>query len=405
MLVPDVPGRQAESCTVAVGGSTKASPSQAVTPVTSVAMSGTSATLPTGKPGSKQWVKALWEVDSRQHTPSNWYEVDLLQEALKPSIRSFSRITSRSPPNVLGSAWSPYATQLDVLQRESDRCWRADRRAGAPPKLAGLDPWRGGILMVYKAGFQITEEMAEEFAHASFKDEESRGCRHREGSPSWQQDKYISKTHDHFQDLLEAANARKERFTRLSAQAVEINGNRDGSESITATLDKIVARDPERYLAWLTTMGYFYFTMSDHNPFNLDWQEWCMWKAPRSFELCCEPASAVRRPPLGPGAIDRAKYGPLSDRPSITLEEAKKGNKRAMDLGGTANGMEVSQKEKAQYHMLGGIATSREAAVHYSAIRKEDVWLSQPMKSLGETCNDTSRQREAELEASFRCWR
>ena len=405
MLIPVIPGREAKSYTMAVGGSTKQNPSQAVPPVTSVAMSGLSTLLLKVQPGSKQWVKALWELDSRQHMPSNWDEVDLLQEALKPSIRSFSRITSRSPPHVLGSAWSSYATQLDVLQRESDRCWRADRRHGAPPKLAGLNPWRGGILMVYKAGFHITEEMTEEFMHARFKHAKSCGDKHREGSPSRQHDTYINKTYDHFQKLLLAADARKERLSRLSTQAVEGNGKQDDSESITAMLDNIVARDPERYLAWLTTMGYFYFTMSDHNPFNLDWQDWCMWKAPRSFELCCKPASAVRRPPLGPGAIDRTKYGPSGDRPAITLEEAKKGNRRSMEFRGTAKGMEVSQKEKAQYHMVGGEATSREAAVHYSAIREEDVWLFQPMNSLEEACNDPSRQREAELETSFRCWR
>ena len=37
--------------------------------------------------------------------------------------------------------------------------------------------------------------------------------------------------------------------------------------------------------------------------------------------------------------------------------------------------MEVSEKEKAKYHMVGGEATSREAAVHYSAVREEDVCL------------------------------
>ena len=76
-----------------------------------------------------------------------------------------------------------------------------------------------------------------------------------------------------------------------------------------------------------------------------------------------------------------------------------------MEFRGTANGMEVVQKEKAEYHMLGGEATSREAAVHYSAIRGEDSWLFEAMDSLEDACNDPSRQREAELEGSFRCWR
>ena len=33
----------------------------------------------------------------------------------------------------------------------------------------------------------------------------------------------------------------------------------------TAVLDGIVARDPERYLAWLSSLGYFDFTSNEHN--------------------------------------------------------------------------------------------------------------------------------------------
>ena len=403
--IPLIPGREPKPCAMADGGSTKPNPSQAVSPVTPIAMSGSSTPLLTGKPGSKMSMEALWKSDSRQHMPSNWDEVDLLQEALQPSIRSFSRITSRSPPNVMDSPWSSYAMQLDILQRESDRCWKADRRPGAPPKLAALNPWTGGILMVYEASFHTTEDMTEEFVHPRVKHDRSRSCSHREGSPSWQQDKYISNTQAHFQKFLESADARKAKLSRLEIQAVEGNGYRDSSEAITTMLDNIVKRDPERYLAWLTTMGYVYFKMSDHNPFNLGWEDWCTWKAPRSFELCCKPACPVRRPPCGPGAIDRTKYGPAGNRPTITLKDAKKGNERAMEFRGTANGTEVSQKETAEYHMLSSEATSREAAAHYSAIRGEDVWLSHPMDSLEEACNDLSYQREAELEAMFRCRR
>ena len=183
-MIPAIPGRQAKSCSMAYGSSTKPAPSQAVTQPTTFAMSSSSTPLLTGKPGGKRWMKTLSKLDSRQHMPRNWNEVDLLQEALKPSIRSFSRITSRSPPTVIGATWSSYATQLDILQRESDRCWKADRRRGAPPKLAALNPWKGGILKVYKATFHTTEDMTEEFVHARFKNKGSRGCRNREGSSS-----------------------------------------------------------------------------------------------------------------------------------------------------------------------------------------------------------------------------
>lgn len=395
--------QQSRSCNMAAGGSTQQHPSQvAVTlqsapPVTSGVMSGPFAPLQIGQPGSISWLNAMYALDSRQHDPSTWDEVKMLQEALEPSIRSFTRITSRSPSSVPGSPWLSYASQLDILQRASDRFWSADRRPGAPPKLAGLAAWRGGILMFGEAEFSVTEEMTEDFMHAKL-----RGFKHRDRSSSWHQVKFIEQTHDHFQDILLAADARR---GRLRAQVMEGNGQQDDSENITAILDNIVARDPERYLAWLSTMGYFYFTMSDHNPCTFDWEDWCMWKAPRSFEVCCKQASTVRRPPLGPGAIDRTKYGRPGDRPTITLEEAKKGNRRAMEFQDTADGMEVSQKEKAQYCMIGGEATSRETAVHFHAIRGEDVWLFDPVNSFKEASNDPSRQREAEVEVSFLCCR
>ena len=246
--------------------------------------------------------------------------------------------------------------------------------------------------MVGKAEFQITEEMTEEFIHAKLR-------RNRHG---WHQDKSVEDMHDDFQSILLAADARRE---KLRAQVGEGIGQQDVSDDSTTILDNIVARDPERYLAWLSTMGYFYFTTNDHNPDIFSWEEWCTWKAPKIFEVCCKQASVVRRPSIGPGKVDRSKYGPPGDRPAITLEEAKAGNRRAMEFRYTANGMEVSQKEKAQYCIIGGEATSREAAAHYHAIRGEDVWLFEPINSIKEEYNDPSRKREVEVEADFRCWR
>lgn len=188
---------------------------------------------------------------------------------------------------------------------------------------------------------------------------------------------------------------------RLAAQDFEGRGQQDVSERITTILDNIVARDPERYLAWLSNMGYFYFTMYDHNPYALSWEDWCAWKAPRSFELCCKQASDVVRPTFGSGSIDKTKYGPIGDRPTMTLKDAKKGNKRAMEFIETADGLEVSLKEKAQYSMIGGEATSREAAVLYHAIRGEDVWLAEPVDAIKKAYVNPSRRMEAEIEANF----
>ena len=332
--------------------------------------------------------------DSSQEKPSTWDEVNLLQEALKPSIRSFTRITSRPPPYVPGSPWLSYASQFDILQRDSDRYWSVDRRPGPPPKLAGLAAWRGGILMVGKAGIDITEEMTEEFTHAKLRE-----YRDRDRSPGGHQNDYYEQAHNQFQSLLLAADARRE---RLKVQAADRSGQPDAFEEMTEILDNIVARDPERYLAWLSTMGYFYFTMSSHNPYGFSWEEWCAWIAPTSFEICCKPASGVW-PTSGPGSIDRTKYGPPGDGPTITLTEAKRGNRRGLEFRNTVSGIEVLQKEKAQYGMIRGEATSREAAAHYHALRGEDVWLFEPAESLQDGLNDPSCYSEAETEASFRC--
>lgn len=348
-----------------------------------------------GQPGLIPWGNIRHALDSRQQEPSTWDEVNLLQEVLKPSVRSFTRITSRSPPLIPGSPWLSYASQLDFLQRESDRFWSADRRPGAPPRLAGLAAWRGGILMVGNAEFHITEEMTEEFMHAKL-----RGCRHRGGSPGWHQDKILEQAHKKLQSILLAADARRE---RLRAQVVEGSGQQDGSEDTRALLDSIVARDPERYLAWLSTKGYSYFTMNDHNPYALSWEEWCAWKAPRSFDVCCKQATALRRPLLGPGTIDRTKYGPPGDRPTVTLEEAQEGNKRSMEFQDPADGMEDSLKEKPQYYTIGSEVTSGETAAQNRAIRGDDVWLFEPVDEVNRANNDPSRQKKVEIEGSFRC--
>lgn len=244
--------------------------------------------------------------------------------------------------------------------------------------------------MVGKAVFHVTEEMTEEFMH-----ERVRGFRQRNKSRQWDHDMFVGKAHHQFQSILVAADSRK----LLREQAAEAREQQDTSEDIADTLDMIVARDPERYLAWLSTMGYFYFTMNAHNPYAFSWEDWCTWIAPTSFEKCCKPGPAGARSLLG---FNRSRYGPASNRPTITLDQAKKGNRRAMEFKNTASGLEVSLKEKPQYSFIGGEATSREAAAHYHAIRGKDVWLFEPGDPEIEVYEDPSRLREAEVEASFR---
>ena len=359
-------------------------------------ISGPSVPSQVSQPGVIPETNTVHILDSREEKPSSWDEVFQLQEALEPSIRSFARINAKTPPWVPGSYLLSYAEQVAILQSRSDKNWIVDRRRGAPPKLAKLAAWRGGISMIGKAKFRITEEMTEKFKHKKLC-----GTRPIYGSLGWYEETFSEQGHKQANGILAAADAREE----LQAQGTDGAEQQDVPESLTEILDNIVARDPERYLAWLSTMGYFYFMTDGHHIRGLPWEDWCKWQAPRSFETCCQPEIAVRRPPLGPGAIDRSKYGPPGERPTVTLKKAKKGNARAMEFEETANGILVSTREKGEYYMLGGEATSRQAAAHYHGIRGEDVRLFEPMESLDETQNDLSRRREAEVEASFGCWR
>ena len=395
--------QQSTSCDMASRGIIQPDPTQAVEP-SQPALSATPDTMPSSstplqmsQSSSLPEFNVIDALDSREEKPSTWDEVYMLQDALKPSFRSFTRVTARAPPVVPGSHWLSYADQLEILQRESDKHWITDQRSGAPPKLAKLASWPGGIIMLNEAKACMTEEMTEEFMHQDFRRDI---VPDQQGTLGWYQNTFSEQAYNELGKLLFAANARRETFR---AQAVEGHEQQDASEDISTILDGIIARDPERYLAWLSTMGYFHFTTDDHNPFGYSWEDWCTWIAPRSFQICCEQKVAVMWPPFGPGAVNAAKYRRLGDRPTISLEEAKRGNRRALEFHDGDDGLEVSVQEKAQYYMIGGEATSREAAAHYHAIRGEDVWLFEPSKSSVEAGNDPGRHRETEVEASFFC--
>ena len=372
-------------------------PSQPALPAAPDAMPGPSTPLQMTQPSIISGVNTVDVLDSREEKPSTWNEVYLLQEALKPSFRSFTRVTARAPSVVPESHWLSYADQLEILQRESDKHWTTDQRAGAPPKLAKLASWRGGITMVDGARFRITEEMTEKFMHQDFR---QNMLPDRHGTLGWYQKTFGEQAHKQLGHFLSAANTRRESFR---AQAVEGQEQQDASENSTTVLDSIIARDPERYLAWLSTMGYFHFTTDVHNPHGFSWEDWCAWIAPRCFQTYCKQENEVMWPPSGLGAVNAAKYGRLGDRPTISLAQAKKGNRRALEFLNGDDGLEVSTKEKPQYYMIGGEATSREAAAHYHAIRGKDAWLFEPKNSFLEANNDPGRQREAEVEASFNC--
>ena len=103
--------------------------------------------------------------DVRAKAPQNWDEVKIIQQVLEPAIRSFARITARTPPNV--SLWGSYREQRDAFQAALDRYWRLSKREGPPPELAGIGPWYGRINSIVDAPVVITEADLEWAIHQS----------------------------------------------------------------------------------------------------------------------------------------------------------------------------------------------------------------------------------------------
>lgn len=328
-------------------------------------------------------VDTPYALDSRGEKPTTLIEIHLLQKALTPSIRSFTCVTGRPPVVVSGSKWLSYADQLDILQRESDEYWHVDGRTGPPPKLAQLGEWRGGIMRAGEARFCITEEMTEKF-----RQKKVIGNGHPDGSLGWHQDLFGGLAHYRAEGALSAADAKRE---GPKTQLVEREEDETLPEREIAKLDNIVDRDPERYLAWLSSMGYFYFRSSGYNHDDYGWEDWCKWQAPSTFENCCRQVPLLTRPTFGPGAIDRTKYGPVGDRPTITLDQAMKGNQGAIEFRKGNDGLEVCEEEKPAYHMNRGHAWSREGVAHSHGLQGDAARLAEHIKSTMEANDDPSR--------------
>lgn len=110
------------------------------------------------------------ENDVRAKAPESWDEVKIIQQVLESAVRSFARVTARTPPNV--SPWGSYREQRDAFQAALDRYWRLAKRPGQPPELAGIGPWYGSIKSIVNAPVVITEEDLEYATHptvASYK--------------------------------------------------------------------------------------------------------------------------------------------------------------------------------------------------------------------------------------------
>lgn len=103
------------------------------------------------------------ENDVRAKAPESWDEVKIIQQVLESAVRSFARVTARTPPRV--SPWLSYKEQRDAFQEALERYWRLDRRAGPSPELAGIGPWYGPIKSIIDAPVVITEEDLEYATH------------------------------------------------------------------------------------------------------------------------------------------------------------------------------------------------------------------------------------------------
>ena len=103
------------------------------------------------------------ENDVRAKAPESWDEVKLIQQVLESAVRSFARMTGRTPPEV--SLWGSYRQQRDAFQEACDRYWRLDKRQGPPPELAGIGPWYGPIKSIIDAPVVITEDDLEYATH------------------------------------------------------------------------------------------------------------------------------------------------------------------------------------------------------------------------------------------------
>ena len=106
-----------------------------------------------------------WWDDARFDPPKDRYEMQALQEALAPTIRTFATISGRPSPEV--SPCTPYGYQYRFLQRAMLEHWKADRRLGNAPMLAGLCAWPGGIMAWGKARVHTSEEDLVAYKHPS----------------------------------------------------------------------------------------------------------------------------------------------------------------------------------------------------------------------------------------------
>ena len=160
--------------------------------------------------------------DSRFANPRSWEEVQTLQQALAPTYRTFAttsgRVTEKRPPPKI-SPWNSYADHYRVLQQAMMDAWQSDHRIGAPPELAGLCAWTGGINAWHKAKVRTTEEALNTFIHPRL-----RPSQPPQGSLLWHEERAWSFMNRHAeakrrQEMVEAQRRKSAETQRQLANA------------------------------------------------------------------------------------------------------------------------------------------------------------------------------------------
>ena len=302
--------------------------------------------------------KGEWWEDSRLAAPRNWKEVEALQEALAPTIRTFAtisgRVTEEIPlPEI--SPWTSYANHYRVLQMVMLEAWQSDRRLGPPPRLAGLCAWSGGIMAWREARVQTSEEALTPFIHPRIL-----APRPRARSLLWHQDWAREWFHGDEEDrrrqeaieiqamqrdLVQrqaapvdlrkkaiAAQARENTPAQRQAaeQAAQASTEQEGF-LVRIMSDSVIARDPTTFRKFLYQLGFRHYTKGAHTA--MSWKSWCVQVAPPFYErLVASNSAASTATQNTPSVVSAVTNGrspsPEAIKVTITLEQARLGNER-----------------------------------------------------------------------------
>ena len=239
--------------------------------------------------------------DFRHRLPKDWSEVNALQKALTPCFEMFARMTCRTTPKI--SPWLSYASQVNELQQMLTYYWGRDGRLGHPPYLA-----------------RLTEESSEKYIHPDLRQWKS-----SDGSLLWWEERYNQTNFQCFDKTLQeirAKSIRKEKLGEHVSEPAQLSESESESENLSKVLKSIVARNPDRFRAWLSSIGYEFYAKAAHT---IEWNPWCTWIAPTLYERLSVPQHLESR--FGSGRVNlmdrRMKF-----QPAITLEEAFEGYKR-----------------------------------------------------------------------------